>query len=468
MPSQSAPPTNTAAFFCLGCSHKTAPIALRERLFVNNADLSTNLARVKELFPIDECFALSTCNRLEIYGVGQLLSPQDQIRLVATLCGLDSAHDLQDLSSALYLLSHEEGIRHALSVASSMDSLVIGETQITGQFKASLDQAKSVGALGQITDRLGQVALAAAKQVRTKTEISKHPVSISHAAIDLAKKVLDRLEGRSVIVVGAGEMAEICCRYLRQNGLERLWVVNRTLESAERLTATLGFGEAHPLQDLTSLMREADLLISSTSAPHTIVRYDEARAVWRARPSRPLVCIDIAVPRDIDPKVGELEDVYLFDIDDLRQIVDENSSKRQEAKKQATVIIRQKADEFVAWMERVPEKQHLGDIHQNVHSYFREELKRSRQRGDLKGFSEPDFALIEVAMHRITQNFLNTLSRKLKQKAYAPSMLSDLFQGLLNSPTEIATEIATLESEDSSPADIPDGRASRSKKGEVS
>jgi glutamyl-tRNA reductase len=349
-----------------------------------------------------------------------------------------------------------------------MDSLVIGETQITGQFKASLDQAKSVGALGQITDRLGQVALAAAKQVRTKTEISKHPVSISHAAIDLAKKVLDRLEGRSVIVVGAGEMAEICCRYLRQNGLERLWVVNRTLESAERLTATLGFGEAHPLQDLTSLMREADLLISSTSAPHTIVRYDEARAVWRARPSRPLVCIDIAVPRDIDPKVGELEDVYLFDIDDLRQIVDENSSKRQEAKKQATVIIRQKADEFVAWMERVPEKQHLGDIHQNVHSYFREELKRSRQRGDLKGFSEPDFALIEVAMHRITQNFLNTLSRKLKQKAYAPSMLSDLFQGLLNSPTEIATEIATLESEDSSPADIPDGRASRSKKGEVS
>jgi len=328
-----------------GVSHKTAPVEIRERLAFPDASLADALRSLKSRPGISEALILSTCNRVEIVATGD-----DEIDLYS-LIGDFLAETRQASSATLgpCLYHHEgrEAIRHLFRVAASLDSMVVGEPQILGQLKSAYAMAKSQGSVCGLLDSVLSRALGVAKRVRSETGIGQMAVSVSYAAVELARKIFGELDGKTVMIVGAGKMSELSARHLRRSGASHIFVTNRTYERAIEL-ANLFAGTPVEYTKFLSLLPEVDILITSSGAPHYILHKAEMQHVISVRRNKPMFLIDIAVPRNIAPNVNEVDNVFLYDIDDLQGVVSANLREREKEASHAEGIIAQEVDRMLA------------------------------------------------------------------------------------------------------------------------
>jgi glutamyl-tRNA reductase len=323
--------------FVAGLSYKTAPVAVREKLAVLPGRLRCYGCRLKLAGNLSEVVVVSTCNRVEIYGV----APENR-RDFGRLFNQLSGEDL-DLAPYLYVKEGFEAIRHLFSVAGGLDSMVLGETEITGQVKQAYQAAQAAKLTGKITNRWFQTALQVAKEIRTQTGIGRGAASVGSVAVELAERIFDRdLSDKTVMIVGAGKMGEACVRHLAKKSAHAVLVANRSYEKAATLAAEFG-GQAVRFDEFLTAMAGADIVVSSTGCPHTILHRDELAALMPARRNRPLFLIDIAVPRDIDADVQQLNNVFLYNVDHLEAIVKENVRLREQELIHCQEIISERA-----------------------------------------------------------------------------------------------------------------------------
>jgi glutamyl-tRNA reductase len=328
--------------FVAGLSYKTAPVEIREKLAVQAARLRCHGCRLKLAGNLSELVLVSTCNRVEIYGV----APQANQNL-ASLFGHLSPADL-DWTPYLYIKEGREAVEHLFSVAGGLDSMVLGETEITGQIKQSYLAAQEARLTGKVTNRWFQTALQIAKEIRTETGIGRGATSVGSVAVELAERIFDQdLSTRTVMIIGAGKMGEACVRHLAKKGARSVLVTNRSFDKAEALATEFG-GRAVRYDDRLIGMTEADIVVSSTGSPHAILHRDEIDGLMPARRNRPLFLIDIAVPRDIETDVQSVPNVYLYNVDHLESIVRENVRCREQELTACQRIIAERATELLA------------------------------------------------------------------------------------------------------------------------
>ena len=310
--------------FVAGLSYKTTPVELREKLAVSRPRLQCCGCRLKLRGNLSEVVLLSTCNRVEIYGVSPWIHGTVH-RLFQELTNTDL-----DFTPHLYIKEGAAAAAHLFAVTGGLDSMVIGETEITGQVKNAYEAAKAAGLTGKKMNRLFQTAGAVAKKIRTQTGIGRGATSVGSVAVALAEKIFDRdLSRKTVMILGAGKMGEACVKHLAKRGAKTVLVANRSVARAEKLAAEFG-GRAVRIEDSAAALAEADILVSSTGSPDIVLRREDVAKILSARQNRPLVLVDIAVPRDIDPAVAELPNVFLYDIDDLEAVVRENTKNREQ------------------------------------------------------------------------------------------------------------------------------------------
>jgi glutamyl-tRNA reductase len=358
----------------LGLSHHQAPLDVRERVAFPDAELPDALARLRALPGVDESAIVSTCNRTELMTVA---GDADEQRL------LEWWRRERQLPEGLleqYRYAHRDhgSILHNLRVASGLDSMIVGEPQILGQMKHSYAVAGSAHTLGPVLSRLFQHAFAVAKLVRSRTQVGAHPVSVAYAAVQLARHIFTDFTQQTALIIGAGEIAELLARHLRGQGIHRLLIANRSLDRAQRLAREVS-GYAIPLQDLPQYLPDADLVVSSTGARGLVLeRAAMERAVARRR-RKPVFMIDLAVPRDIDPKIAELEDIYLYTIDDLRKVVAENLKLRSAEARQAEALVEEYASGFNRWLEARDAAPTIRALREQARGYRDEVLDKARR-----------------------------------------------------------------------------------------
>ncbi|AXQ28603.1 glutamyl-tRNA reductase [Solimonas sp. K1W22B-7] len=363
------------ALITLGLSHHLAPVEARERMAFAEADLPAALTRLRALPGVAEAAILSTCNRTEIMAVAEL---EEESRLLEWW---RRERQAPDGYVEKYLYSHRDlgSVTHSLRVASGLDSMVLGEPQILGQMKQSFAVANDLRALGPVLGRLFQHAFAVAKLVRSQTQVGAHPVSVAYAAVQMARRIFADLSGQTVLLIGAGEMTQLLARHLQQHGVGRIVVANRSLERAEKLAREV-HGYAISLNDLPGYLGDADLIVSCTAARGTILHKEVMQRAVKSRRRKPVFMIDLAVPRDIDPRIADLEDIYLYTIDDLRAVVAENLKLREEAAKQAEVLIQSQAMEFGRWLESRDAGATIQQIRGRARGVRDEVLDKARRR----------------------------------------------------------------------------------------
>lgn len=333
---------NGMKLFVAGLSYKTAPVEVREKLAVRPSLLPCHGCRIKLGAGLEEVVLLSTCNRVEVYGTATKVNGNVH-RLFNELASSDI-----DFTPYLYVKEGEEAAQHLFSVASGLDSMVIGETEITGQVKNAYQAAQSAKLTGRFTNRLFQTALATAKEIRTETNIGRGAVSVGSVAVELAEKIFDKdLSQKTVMIIGAGKMGEACVRHLAKKGARSVLVSNRSFERAQGLAAEFG-GRAVRFDDCQAALVEADIVVSSTGCPQTILHRADLAPLMPARRNRPLFLVDIAVPRDIDPDVQRLDNVYLYNIDHLEAIVRENLRMREQEFSKCRELIATRAAKLFA------------------------------------------------------------------------------------------------------------------------
>ena len=332
----------------VGLNHKSAPVALREQLAFRREQLPQVFTRLRDEVGLQEAAILSTCNRVEIYaGVPQLDGTIDRLqRFLSGHAGLEATR----LVPRLYSLTEPQSIHHLFAVTSGLDSMVLGEGEILHQVKHAYEWAREDGATGKLFNVLFQRALNAAKAVRTQTAIGRGCVSIGTVAVELAEKIFGCLSGATVLLVGAGKIGELTLKRLADRGVREVRIMNRSLERAVALASAYG-ADPKALEELSAELLEADIVISSTSAPAYLLHRGDISRAMHARHQRPLCIVDLGVPRNVEPAVGALENVYLFNVDDLQGLVARNHQERQQAIAESQVIIDQKVDRFLSWWQ---------------------------------------------------------------------------------------------------------------------
>lgn len=331
----------------VGLSHKTAPVTLREKVAAPDDSLESLLTALVALEPISEGVLLSTCNRLEVYCV----CSDAEAGALAVQNWLATSHDIAaaELLPHLYTYQEEMAIAHGFQVAASLDSLVVGEAQILGQMKQAFQDASDNGCTGTILNKFFHRLFQVAKKIRTDTGIAKNPVSIASVAVNLARRIFGRLQGHTCLLIGAGEMCELAAQHLVSQGVAIL-VVNRTLENAQKLAAQFA-GAGFGLEQLPAQLQKADIILSSTGASTLMVEAAMVRTALKARRQRPQFYIDIAVPRDLDPLIAKVDNAFLYDIDDLKQIVEDNKGDRGREIGAAEKIIAAEVPQFIQWLK---------------------------------------------------------------------------------------------------------------------
>jgi glutamyl-tRNA reductase len=345
----------------VGLNHRTAPVEIREKFAIAPTRILETLESLTRERLLTEAVALSTCNRVEYYVVGKNLEPARR----AVFDFLERRNPLSALSNkGFYVYNKQEAIHHLFEVCSGLDSMVVGETEIFGQVKEAYRVAKEGGRTGAVLNRLFQSAFSLSKQLRSETQIGRGNVSVGSVAVDLTGQIFGDLTRRRVMLLGAGEMSETMVRALQSRGVKGVTIVNRSFGRAEDLAQKMG-GGAVSWQDWPSHCREVDILISSTSASHVVVTRQQMESVMKSRQGEPLFIIDIAVPRDVEREAGQIEGVYLYDIDDLQVIADQNLALRHREMARCRQIIRERVDQFHLWLEQYVLRHHLhgGDRH---------------------------------------------------------------------------------------------------------
>ncbi len=371
------------ALVILGLNHNTAPVEVREKLAFNQKHLEEAAEQIFARIPeIDEKVILSTCNRVEIYA-----HVQDAEKGMQALKNfLYRYHELDagSLEPYFYSYTHEEAVEHLFKVSSSLDSMVMGEPQILGQVKDAYQNARKVKATGRILNQLFEKAFNVAKRVRTETAVAESAVSISYAAVELAEKIFGSLEGRTVLLIGAGEMIELAGKHLVSQGVKTILVANHHYDRAASLAVKLG-GSAVPFEQFPDEFADADIVLSSTAAPHYVIKRDMVEKAMRARAGRPVFFIDIAVPRDIEPSINDIPNVFLYDIDDLGKVVDANRREREKEAVKAMEIIQTEVSRFSDWLDQLEMEPMIVALRQKALEIKDRELQKTFARLSLDG-----------------------------------------------------------------------------------
>jgi glutamyl-tRNA reductase len=409
--------------FVLGLNHRTAPVEVREKFAPESCEGAPEGGLIALKRPLTEYIMVSTCNRVEIIGAGE--NPEASAKVLELWA---ASRDMrpEDLEPYTYLHEDLDAVRHVFSVTASLDSMVLGEPQILGQIKDAYREAVKNGTSKALLNGLMHRAFSVAKEVRSRTEIAVAAVSISYAAVELARKIFGDMGENSAMLIGAGEMAELAATHLKNAGIREIMVANRTFERAEALAARYQ-GRAVPFEQLFEFLHEADIVISSTGAQEAVVRARDVKPVLKKRKNRPMFFIDIAVPRDIDPDVNALDNVYLYDIDDLKEVVEENLERRREAADKARSIIEDKALEFDKWLESLELKPTIVDLLCKGEDIGRKELEKTLKRlGPVDEETERALkTLVDSLVRKLYREPIVYLKRRSSEEGYSRKVISE-------------------------------------------
>jgi len=396
-------------FLVTGLNHKTAPVELRERLAIGGDALPETTRALLAEPGVQEAMILSTCNRVELLVSHNGLEPH--------LPGFLAQHfalDRSVLEPHLYRYQDEEAVRHMFRVAASLDSMVVGEAQILGQVKQSWTVAREMGAVKGPLDKLLQGAFSAAKRVRTETEIGSSSISIASVAVDLARRIFGSLEGKKILVIGAGKMSELAARHMMQHGADSMLVANRTYERAVKLAEQF-LGEAIRFEELDARAHEADIIITSTGAPEQILGVEQAQQILHRRKNRPVFVIDIAVPRDVDPRVNQLEGMFLYDIDDLQSVAASHLVDRGREAERAEAIITEETERFRRRIRTIDIAPAIVQVQGTAEELRQAELHRQRQL--MQSLTPEQQAAVESLTRALMNKFLHLPLQALKSAA---------------------------------------------------
>jgi glutamyl-tRNA reductase len=397
----------------VGVNHKTAPVEIRERLAFDEARICDALNELVDRELISEGVIVSTCNRVEV-----IVATPSRDETEAAISRLyDFLHRFHRCDSSLlnkHCYHHAElaAIKHVFRMTSSLDSMVVGEPQITGQVKEAFQRAQEASSVGHLLTRLMNRAFAVAKRVRNETGIGSNAVSVSYVAVELARKVFETLQGTTVMLVGAGEMAELAARHLLNYGASRILIANRTYENAVALARELN-GEPVRFDDFERVLPEAEIIICSTGAPHYLIRSDHIRRTLATRRNRPMLLIDISVPRNIEPATGELDNAFVFDVDDLESIAEANRSEREREALRAEAIIETEVERFATAQGEGDLNAVIGAFRREVNAMALAELERSRKK--LGALDEDQEEALRVMVNAIVNKFMHPVIKQMRE-----------------------------------------------------
>jgi glutamyl-tRNA reductase len=399
----------------VGLSHKSAPIEVREKLNFPEHTLSDALRKLMSYEGIRESMIVSTCNRVEIYAsVSDSATGIDRIKqFISDYHGLSR----EALEQSLYVYPDAQGVRHTFRVASSLDSMVLGEAQILGQLKDAFDISLKTKTTSTIMNKLIKKAISVAKRVRTETRLAEGAVSISSAAVELAKKIFGELEGKNVMLLGAGEMAELAAQHLLGNGVKNIMVANRTFERAEELASEFK-GDAIRFEHFPDALVMVDILICATGASHYVVNPDMVGKALKERRNKPIFMIDISNPRNIDPEVDKIDNVYLYDIDDLQSKVDVNAGGRAKEAEKAEELIMLEVETYLQWERALDAVPTIVDLREKVEDVRKRELDKAM--GSLSSITDDQKRAVEAMSQAIVNKLLHAPLVVLKQAASTP------------------------------------------------
>ncbi len=395
------------AFLALGINHKTASVAVRERVAFGPEQLVDALQQLCRVTPCQEAAILSTCNRSELYLALDEARGEEILAWLAGYHGLN----LDELRACAYLHREQEAVRHMMRVACGLDSMILGEPQILGQMKDAYATAREAGTLGPLLGRLFQATFSTAKTVRTDTRIGENPVSVAFAAVSLAKQIFSDLKRSQALLIGAGETIALVARHLHEQGVSRIVVANRTLERASALAGEVG-GQAVLLSAIPDELVNSDIVISSTASPLPILGKGAVERALKKRKHRPVFMVDIAVPRDIEPEVGELDDVYLYTVDDLHEVIAENLRNRQDAAQAAEELVLGGVGEFMARLRERDSLDLLRAYRARAEALRDEELAKAQR---LLGNGTPAEEVLAQLARGLTNKLLHAPSVQLKK-----------------------------------------------------
>jgi glutamyl-tRNA reductase len=396
----------------IGMNHKTAPLDLRERLSISCEGATHPLREIMKIPKLDGVIYLSTCNRVEV--LAQTTDTRETVERLQDFILQHGNLSREELVRCLYVCEDQEAVRHLFRVTSSLDSLVMGEPQILGQVKDAYRQAVDNGTTGIILNKIMHYAFRVAKRVRTETGLAANAVSVSFAAVELSKKIFGGLQGKTVLLVGAGEMSELAARHLINYGAAQILIANRTPARAQQMAEEF-HGRAVPLDQIEETLRDVDIVISSTGATGYMITAGMVAAALRRRKNRLLFLIDIAVPRDIDPAAGEIENVFLYNIDNLQDIVDENVRGRMQEAQKAEVIINEEVSRFTRWYNTLAVVPTIVSLKEKADGILRGEIDRSSAW--MQHLTEEDRNNIEILAGAIVNKILHDPIISLKEES---------------------------------------------------
>jgi glutamyl-tRNA reductase len=426
-------PPATMQLLAVGLNHNTAPVSLREQLALGPEQLGGAVQAAREWFSRfdnrggDEAALLSTCNRTEMYAASSVPNPLDtSAHFLAHYHALNHA----ELRPHLYLLPQDDAVRHAFRVASGLDSMVLGEPQILGQLKDAVRAAEEAGGLGTYLHQLFQRSFAVAKEVRSTTEIGAHSVSMAAAAVRLSQRIFASVAEQNVLFIGAGEMIELCATHFAAQNPKSITIANRTMERGESLAARFN-GTAIRLADLPDTLARFDIVISCTASTLPLIGKGLVERAVKARRHRPMFMVDLAVPRDIEPEAGRLDDVYLYTVDDLAQVVQTGLESRQAAVAQAEAIIETRVQSFMHWIGDRAVVPVIRDLHETSEALRLAELERARR---MLAKGEDVDAVLDALSRGLTAKFLHGPQQALHraqgdERARLAALLPQLFRG---------------------------------------
>ena len=395
-----------------GISHKRTPMEIRERVYFDESDLRTPVLELKARKEIEEAVLVSTCNRMEVYA-----RTDDFDQAVSSIQEfIGQFHEVPQaiLKEHGYAMKTKEAVRHAFRVSSALDSMVVGEPQILGQVKESYRVAQETGSTGIYLNHLFERSFAVAKRVRTETRIGENAVSVSYAAVELARKIFGDLDAQRVMLVGTGEMAELATQHLVQLGARGVVVANRSIERAEVLADRFG-GRAVDINHVEAELVVADIVLCSTGAPHAVIHRETVQRVIRRRRNRPMFFIDIAIPRDVEPGVQDIGNVYLYNIDDLEHVVVANIQEREREAARAEVLIDEESAAFLRWMETLEVVPTIVSLRERAEAVRLKEVADLRSR--LKGLSPEAEEAVDALTASLVNKLLHSPITELKRRA---------------------------------------------------
>ncbi|NYT26998.1 MAG: glutamyl-tRNA reductase [Candidatus Thiodubiliella endoseptemdiera] len=392
----------------LSINHQLAPVEVREKVAFAPEELSNSLVKFNKINGIQACAILSTCNRSEIYAI---VENDNAEALLSDY--LADTHNISrtELSPYLVYFEGDDALQHICHVATGLDSLVLGEAQILGQLKDAYRSAKSAGTLNKLLEKLFQHAFSTAKKVRTDTAIGSSPVSVAYCAIKLSEKIFSDLSEQTVMLIGAGEMIELCAQHLNQKGIKKMIVANRTVKNAKKI-ADLYNAHSISLKQFSSVVHQADIIISSTAASVPIIGKGLIESALKLRKHKPIFILDIAIPRDIEPEVAQLDDVFLYTVDDLKQVVDSNINNRQKEKILAEEIVVIQNQKFENWLMQLPNEKAIQTYRKNAYK-----IKTTAVESALKQLKKGNDAstVIQQLADQLTNKLLHTPFNNIKQ-----------------------------------------------------